>query len=215
MATALLISDNANLLDGWQRALLGLGIAADHVAPAEASRMLKAARPRLCLYDLGERRAADTAPVLALMREHPGTAFLAMTAVPDVAEGAALLQGGAKGYCNRLVSKRVFPLVVETVRAGEMWVGALLGQHLLQRGVDVEPVDGDVLSALTPKEQEIARLVGSGRSNKVIAADLGITERTVKAHLSAIFRKTGLSNRVQLALSVSAEQEQHSSLAHA
>lgn len=215
MAAALLISDNANLLDSWHRALLGLGIAADRVASAEAPRVLRTARPGLCLYDLGERRTADKTPLLALMREYPETDFLAMTAVPEVAEGTALLQGGAKGYCNRLVSKRVFPLVVETVRAGEMWVGALLGQHLLQRGTAVPQPEDAVLSVLTPKEQEIARLVGSGRSNKVIAADLGIAERTVKAHLSAIFRKTGLSNRVQLALSINGDQERRSSAAHA
>jgi DNA-binding NarL/FixJ family response regulator len=56
---------------------------------------------------------------------------------------------------------------------------------------------------LTARETEIAEQVAAGHSNKVIAAENGISERTVKAHLNAIFRKTGLHNRVQLALAVS------------
>ena len=56
---------------------------------------------------------------------------------------------------------------------------------------------------LTPREIEIARLIGQGASNKRIARQLAITERTVKAHLTTIFRKTGVDDRVTLALLVS------------
>jgi DNA-binding NarL/FixJ family response regulator len=56
---------------------------------------------------------------------------------------------------------------------------------------------------LTPREIEIARLIGQGSSNKRIAAQLAIAERTVKAHLTEIFRKTGADDRVKLALMVS------------
>ena len=58
-------------------------------------------------------------------------------------------------------------------------------------------------AVLTPREIEIARLIGQGASNKGIARQLSITERTVKAHLTMIFRKTGVEDRVKLALMVS------------
>ena len=58
-------------------------------------------------------------------------------------------------------------------------------------------------AVLTPREIEIARLIGQGASNKRIARQLSITERTVKAHLTMIFRKTGVDDRVKLALMVS------------
>jgi DNA-binding NarL/FixJ family response regulator len=61
---------------------------------------------------------------------------------------------------------------------------------------------GGTLARLTPREYEIARAVGEGQSNKRTACALGITERTVKAHLTEIFRKLGIDDRVQLALLV-------------
>ena len=60
----------------------------------------------------------------------------------------------------------------------------------------------DRLASLTPREGQIAELVASGASNKLIARQLDITDRTVKAHLSAIFQKLGVSDRLQLALYV-------------
>ena len=65
------------------------------------------------------------------------------------------------------------------------------------------PSKPDPFGQLTAREAGIARQVAAGHSNKVIAADSGISERTVKAHLNSIFRKTGIRNRVQLALAVS------------
>ena len=65
----------------------------------------------------------------------------------------------------------------------------------------------DLFASLTPRELAIARQVADGHSNKVIAIDSGISERTVKAHLNAIFRKTGIRNRVQLALAMAAEAD--------
>ncbi|RZV48239.1 MAG: response regulator transcription factor, partial [Pseudomonadales bacterium] len=64
-----------------------------------------------------------------------------------------------------------------------------------------------LLGQLTAREAGIAKQVAAGHSNKVIAADSGISERTVKAHLNSIFRKTGIRNRVQLALAVSQANE--------
>jgi two-component system NarL family response regulator len=65
------------------------------------------------------------------------------------------------------------------------------------------------LLALTPREREIATLVGCGNSNKQIAHSLAITERTVKAHLSEIFRKLSISDRLTLALRVIDQRESH------
>ena len=60
---------------------------------------------------------------------------------------------------------------------------------------------------LTPREREIALLVGAGVSNKAIAQRLDITERTVKAHLGAVFNKLGVTGRLQLALRVTARPD--------
>ena len=59
------------------------------------------------------------------------------------------------------------------------------------------------LDCLTPREHEITRLIGRAQTNREIANRLNITEKTVKAHLTAIFQKLGLSSRLQLALYIS------------
>jgi two-component system nitrate/nitrite response regulator NarL len=57
-------------------------------------------------------------------------------------------------------------------------------------------------AALTPREQQIASAIADGRSNRDIAARLGITEQTVKNHLTSIFEKVGVDNRLQLGLAL-------------
>jgi two-component system, NarL family, nitrate/nitrite response regulator NarL len=65
----------------------------------------------------------------------------------------------------------------------------------------------DRLSALTAREAQIAKLVAEGRGNREIAAQLGITEQTVKNHLTSIFEKVGVNSRLQLALVILQERK--------
>jgi DNA-binding NarL/FixJ family response regulator len=140
-----------------------------------------------------------------------------MSAVPEAAEGVRLLRAGVRGYCNRRMSDAALVTAVATVLAGEIWAGKQVTEYLLQHAVAQSPNPDSAVPALhglTPREREIAELVGAGRSNKVIAAEAGVSERTVKAHLNAIFRKTGIRNRVQLALAVSQGAPANGRLAH-
>ena len=93
---------------------------------------------------------------------------------------------------------------VSTVVSNEgLWVGPSLLQRLIRAtGPRVERARGDTpdLNALSQREIEVAQHVGNGASNKEIARSLHITERTVKAHLSAIFQKIGVRDRLQLAI---------------
>lgn len=168
----------------------GLGVAAD-----------------ICLFDLGPRGATDPGALLGAVQASVGTRFVAMTARPAADEGLHLLRGGVRGYCNRLVSAEVFGALLSTVASGEIWAGRqvtdfLLGATLAGDAYHAAPVHS-LLDHLTAREVQIAEQVAAGVSNKVIAVDNGISERTVKAHLNNIFRKTGVRNRVQLALAVS------------
>ena len=66
----------------------------------------------------------------------------------------------------------------------------------------------DRMSALTTREVQIAKAVAEGRGNRDIATQLGITEQTVKNHLTSIFEKVGVSSRLQLALAILQERDQ-------
>ena len=93
------------------------------------------------------------------------------------------------------------------VASGELWVGRSLMSRLL-RGVGMSkplstaPVSAAWRMELTDRETEVARLAADAQTNQDIAVRLGITERTVKAHLTTIFAKLGIADRLQLALKV-------------
>lgn len=159
-----------------------------------------------CCVDLGQQPGGDPGVVVECLRVGHCEAVIVLTAVPTAEEGLPLLRAGARGYCNRLASAGVVNAMLETVADGRVWAGQEVNDHLLQAALATPNVAADaenqLLAVLTPKEREIADQVGDGHSNKVIAIDNGISERTVKAHLNNIFRKTGLRNRVQLAIAV-------------
>jgi DNA-binding NarL/FixJ family response regulator len=87
-----------------------------------------------------------------------------------------------------------------------VWIGQQLMQQLIQRANSAMPVNKPVpthwTEQLTSREREIASLAAHGATNAVIAAQCDITERTVKAHLSAVFEKLSVTDRLQLALKV-------------
>jgi DNA-binding NarL/FixJ family response regulator len=161
----------------------------------------------LCLFDLGGRGGGDPGALLRVMAARPGTLFIALTAHPTAEEGLRMLRAGVRGYCNRLAGPRVIGAILDSVEAGEIWAGRQVTDYLLAQAIG-DAVDAGMTSrpalfqVLTRREYEIAEQVAAGSSNKLIAAEAGITERTVKTHLNNIFRKTGVTNRVQLALAI-------------
>jgi DNA-binding NarL/FixJ family response regulator len=121
---------------------------------------------------------------------------------------------GARGFCSVDMDIGKIANVLEAVDCGQLWMRRSIISRLLdevQANTFPDPVAAPLplrsLLALTPREREIATLVGCGNSNKQIAHSLAITERTVKAHLSEIFRKLSISDRLTLALRVIDQRE--------
>jgi len=122
---------------------------------------------------------------------------------PSDEEGIQVMIAGALGYCHAYAPATTLAHVLDTVTTGAVWMGVSLVSRLL-RQIDAlvpAPVHWHH-AALTEREGVIARHVAQGESNSQIASALGISERTVKAHLTAIFEKLNLTDRLQLALLV-------------
>jgi len=131
-----------------------------------------------------------------------GARVIAMTAIENPQEARRALEAGASGYVHYLAIPQVLEQVAQVVAAGGMWLGADLMRQLVLATARILPVTAPKadLSLLTSREKAVAELVAAGKSNKEVARDLGITERTVKAHLGSAFEKLHVRDRLQLVL---------------
>jgi DNA-binding NarL/FixJ family response regulator len=206
----LLCSADEDIADRWREALVEVGVLSAVTSREALLSNLKTDHAEVVLVDL-ELFDKDYRELPELLcQQFPSLSFIVLSSMPNDDEGLYLISQGVKGYCNRYISKALLIKAVELVRMGEVWVGRSLLFKLMNRLSSLNLPKGEELgmkagadeklAKLTEREGEIAQLVGAGDSNKVIAKKLDITERTVKAHLSSIFRKTATKDRLQLGL---------------
>jgi DNA-binding NarL/FixJ family response regulator len=132
-----------------------------------------------------------------------GRPVVAMVGAPGEAEAFSLLNAGVQGYCHVTAAPEQLREIALVVENGGLWMPPPLLQRFLAvstRAIPVPAPAAHELNDLTAREVMVAEQVARGASNREIAEELEITERTVKAHLSAIFDKLGVRDRVQLAL---------------
>ena len=206
-AMFVLASADSSLLDRW-RAGFDDGAALVEVRSLEAlPKCLAQLRPPLVLFDTRLARTGIARAIDQLLDVRRATRFIAFSDERDEEFELALFLAGVRGLCPLDVSPAVLQQAVVSVVQGELWISRALVPKLVDSLIAQrqDPSTGATgrFAILTPREIEIARLIGQGSSNKRIAAQLAIAERTVKAHLTEIFRKTGADDRVKLALMVS------------
>lgn len=186
--------------------------AAVKTLPADALVWLRLDQGRPAVQQLDQlRKALGASRVIALANQ------------PDNEEALALFSAGVRGYCNAHATAGNLRQVANVVQAGGLWIGEALMQRLLastqmamskRPGASASMDEGagnaqrsaDRLATLSNREQEVASAIASGASNKEIARQLGITERTVKAHVGSVFQKLDARDRLHLALIVNGQR---------
>ncbi|MEQ6887022.1 response regulator transcription factor [Salicola sp. Rm-C-2C1-2] len=135
-----------------------------------------------------------------------GARVIAISRDQSLAELRESLSHGARGYVHALSSTHLLYQASQTVSAGALWLPESLIDQLLSAVSTTLPEMPSKptasLDQLTTREQDVARAVTDGLSNKAIARQLNITERTVKDHLSKIFSKLNVNDRMQLMLKI-------------
>ncbi len=119
---------------------------------------------------------------------------------PQDETGLEFLQAGGAGYCHTFSAPTLLRQIIDIVAAGEIWVGRSLMQRLLSSVHQHAPIapKSFQLQGLSEREIAVVERVAKGCSNKEIGDELGITVRTVKAHLTTIFSKLEVRDRLQL-----------------
>jgi DNA-binding NarL/FixJ family response regulator len=185
-----------------------LGERIDVVGEAEdaesAVEGIRATRPEVVLLDVHLPGGGGRAVIETLHAELPDLVFLALS-VSDAAEDViAVIRAGARGYVTKSIAPAELADAVRRVHDGDAVFSPRLAGFVLDAfssggGAPEAPSAGDAdLDRLTPREQEVLRLLARGYLYKEIALRLSISAKTVEAHVSAVLRKLQLSNRHEL-----------------
>ena len=181
----------AQLLDGADDIEV-VGQAADGEA---AMAVLARTRPDVVVMDLQMPGVDGVTATRRVVADHPGTQVLVLTSYSDAERIVAALDAGAVGYLLKDADPDDVLEGVRAVSRGESPIHPRAARSLLTaRRSSPTPLE------LTPRETEVLALVRAGMANKQIARRLGISERTVKAHLTSAFSRIGVQDRTQAAV---------------
>jgi NarL family two-component system response regulator LiaR len=156
-------------------------------------------RPDVVLMDLVMPGVDGIEATRRILSERPGTRVIALTSFLDEDKVMPAVRAGAAGYLLKDVEPDELVRAIQTVNDG----GALLHPAVtarLMREVAEDERDAESDGNLTAREREVLALVARGLPNKLIARELGIAEKTVKAHMTSILAKLGVTDRTQAAL---------------
>ena len=172
-----------------------VGVAADG---REAVELVRELRPDVVLMDLQMPVLDGVAATRAILEESTAADVLVLTSFSDHARIDAAVEAGAVGYLLKDAEPDQLLDGIRAVARGESPLDPRAARRLLTRasgsGREAAPAE------LSPREAEVLRLVVAGLLNKQIAQRLGITERTVKAHLTSAYQRIGVADRTQAAL---------------
>lgn len=192
------VDDHAVLRRGLEQLLSGeadievVGSASNGV---EAVSVVRETRPDVVLMDLQMPVADGVTATRAIVSEGLGADVVILTSFSDSEQITAALDAGALGYLLKDADPEDVLEGVRAVRRGESPIHPRAARELL-----TARTSGGGSAQLTPREVEVLTLVRGGLANKQIARQLGISERTVKAHLTSVFATIGVLDRTQAAV---------------
>ncbi len=181
-------------------------VVGEAVDGAECLRLVPEVQPDVVLMDLQMPRMDGITAIGHLRREHPEIAIVILTTYNEDDLMIRGLQAGARGYLLKDSSRENLLDAIQAAARGETLLKPEILARVLAPRPDPKPAPvPQTESALTERELEVLQATARGERNKEIAYKLGITERTVKAHLASIYQKFGVDSRAA-AVAVAAQK---------
>ena len=174
-----------------------VGVAKDG---SEAVELVRAHRPDVAVMDLQMPVLDGVEATRAIVEARTGTEVLVLTSFSDHARIDAAIEAGAVGYLLKDAEPEALLDGIRAVARGESPLDPRAARRLLSRASRAGAQPAADPAGLSPREAQVLRLVVEGLLNKQIASRLGITERTVKAHLTSAYQRIGVADRTQAAL---------------
>ena len=200
-ASVLIVDDHAIFRAGVKAELeQGVEVVGEAATVREAVAMIAKKRPEVVLLDVHMPDGGGVEVIRQVAGQEGAPRFLALSVSDAPEDVVQIVRAGARGYVTKTISGPELIDAIERVRQGDAVFSPKLAGFVLDAfagGAAAEEDDAE-LDLLTPREQEVLRLIARGYLYKEIARRLGISVKTVEAHVSAVLRKLQLSTRHEL-----------------
>ncbi len=198
MIRVLIADDHGVVRDGLGRLVDALDDVELVAAAADGEEAVERAHetgPDVVLMDLDMPRVDGIEATRRIIAEHPGTAVLVLTSFSDRPRILGAVEAGACGYLLKDASSEEVAEGIRSAARGESPMDPRAVRAVLDARAEPDP-----LERFSDREREVLALLVDGLPNKLIARRLEISEKTVKSHLTRIFREIGVTDRTQAAL---------------
>lgn len=181
------------------------GVCGDAGNCPDALEAAEAAQPDLILLDINLDGENSLLLIPKLLKAAPAARVLVLTGINDDGVNAEAMRAGAMGLVLKEKAAEVLLKAIGKVSEGEVWfdratMGNVLSQMSKGGGWSGENPEAAKIASLTDREREVVTLIGEGLKNKHIAGRLFISETTVRHHLTSVFDKLGVSDRLELVI---------------
>lgn len=187
----------------------GFTVVGDGSTASDAVRLVEQLRPDVALLDLSMPGGGLNA-LLGILEASPELKVVILTVSENDEDVLQALRSGAHGYVLKGVRAAGLCEIIRNVVAGERYVSPALAARILTelRGSSAAgrsdqsggPAHAQAIHSLTPREEQILGLVSDGKSNKEVAREIGLQEKTIKHHMTSILQKLQARNRTEAAL---------------
>ncbi len=210
-ALRLLVVDDHEVVRQGLVALLdrrsGFEVVAQAGSVAESLEQAHLHQPDIVVMDVRLPDGSGVEACRAIRDELPATRVIMLTSFPDDEAVLSAIVAGASGYLLKQIRARDLVAALEAVGRGESLLDPAVTERVLERVRRIASGDaGDELSVLTAQERKILMLVAEGKTNKEIAGDVFLSDKTVKNYVSSILSKLNLERRAQAAAFVAKQR---------
>jgi DNA-binding NarL/FixJ family response regulator len=197
MTSVVIVDDHQLFRAGVRAELAGLvDVLGDAATIEDAVRMIAELEPDVVLLDV---HMPGGGGLEVIRQSAPAQRFLALSVSDAPEDVIAIVRAGARGYVTKTISGPELADAIRRVADGDAVFSPRLAGFVLDAFASLAPVEVDPeLDQLTTREREVLRHIARGYLYKEIAARLGISTKTVEAHVSAVLRKLQLSSRHEL-----------------
>lgn len=198
-----LIVDDSELVRTGLRALLGadpsISLAGEAGTVAAAVAESVRLKPDMVLLDIRLPDGTGFDACRQILAAQPDTRVLILTSVAEETMVDDAIRAGANGYLLKEVNGRALIQAIHDVAAGKSILDPAITERILSLIRSNTPGTRHTLQTLSPQERRVLALIAEGRTNKEVASEMGLAEKTVKNYLSTVFEKLHVTRRAQAA----------------